>query len=586
LLKHLYNRISGILSISNYHLAGLNCRYSQSCPALFSLRNELKRHIPGCRVRISQLTINDPYYRTLQRLAAESGALFFSVYIWNHQYISRLLGDLARLHPLRPLIIGGPQAANLENLPVRCTRIDGEVEAIPADFYRDLRTGNLRPLYRAGPAGSFAAPYRPEDFAGHLRDRYIYYESSRGCPFGCSYCLSASSRGVRYKETTLVRAELEMILSHSPRLVKFVDRTFNDRPERALEIWRFLVGSAGKTRFHFEIAPDGFNEEMLAFLETVPLDLFQFEIGIQSTNAETLRAINRRMDVERALATIAALAAFDNIHLHVDLILGLPMENGDSFLNSFNRVFNQRPHQIQMGLLKVLPGTPMSRRAREFGLLYCGQPPYEILATAHLSPQEIARLHLFGVCVEAFYNTRFFNSFWEYLRRHNEDAGRFFMALTDECRYHDFFNRAPTQQLMAEILTALIATRPDSGLVREILRFDWLRSGNRHLPHFLISGSPAPDGNLRRALRRRLPLNLPGYYTYQTREEFFKRHRFAEFSAAALAELGLDDCGGSRYLCFSRETGSTVMKHGRVHLLPPEPDDGSEAGSAAGLQIP
>ncbi len=553
------------MSITKFHLVSLNCRYSHSCPALFYLREELNRNIPDCRVRISQLTINDPYYETLLRLAGSS-MLFFSVYIWNHASIRRLIGDLARLDSGRSIILGGPQAPYLENLPDQCTVVHGEIEGVDDSFYQDLKDQSLRAVYKATSVKSFCSPYRGDDFPNYLENRYIYYESSRGCPFSCSYCLSATSRGSRHQDVAVVKRELEQIVTHNPRIIKFVDRTFNDKPERALEIWQFLADRPGKTRFHFEIAPDRFTAEMMGFLETVPPDLFQFEVGIQSTNEKTLAAINRRMDVDQALANIGKLVSFDTIHLHADLILGLPYEDAVGFRESFNRVFATGPHHIQMGLLKILPGTPISGDAQKFGLIHCQEPPYEVLATNWLPHRELQELYYFGECVEAFYNNRYFSAIWRYLARKNEEPFQFFQDLLDLCHRHDFFNRAHTQKLMTAILFELLAGRPDKEIVHELLCYNWLGCGYRFLPDYFAINTTGINA-LRERLRRILPQNLPGLFTYQTRDEFFKKGIFLELSGEALAELGLSTAGRKEYVCFLPEQTTGVIKQNKVVLL-------------------
>jgi radical SAM superfamily enzyme YgiQ (UPF0313 family) len=312
-----------------FHIISINCRYSHSCLAQFYVRNELERHLPECPVVLSLFTINDPYYDTLLRITGEPArAIFFSVYIWNHIYVRRLIDDLEELQPDLPIILGGPQATLLTGLPAQCAVVRGEIEGLGGDelFYRDLAAGKLLPQYEAGESRSFPSPYRAQDFSGPLKNRQVYYESSRGCPFFCSYCLSSISKGVRHKPLETVKQELLELIAAQPMIIKFVDRTFNDDPVRALAIWQFLIEEAGAVKFHFEIAPDRFTGEMFDLLATVPCDLFQFEIGIQSCNSQTLATVNRRMDVERAGENIRCLVALDTIHLHVDLILGLPFE--------------------------------------------------------------------------------------------------------------------------------------------------------------------------------------------------------------------------------------------------------------------
>ncbi|MCI5121446.1 MAG: radical SAM protein, partial [Candidatus Electrothrix sp. AUS4] len=351
-----------------FHLVSINCRYSHSCLALFYVRNALEQHLPEQPLLFSQFTINDPYYATLLRISrTEAKAVFFSVYIWNHAFIRRLMHDLARLLPDLPIILGGPEAPALGELPKQCSLFLGEIEGAPQAFYQDLERGRLQAVYQAERTQNFPSPYRQEDFADALQHRQLYYESSRGCPFSCSYCLSSGSKGVRHKPVELVKEELTALIAADPMIIKLVDRTFNDHPERALAIWQFLIESAQQVRFHFEIAPDRFTEPMFDLLATVPCDQFQFEIGIQSCHEPTLSAVQRRMDLAAACHNIQRLLALDSIHLHVDLILGLPFETQASFRDSFNQVFRLAPHYIQLGLLKVLPETEIARRTEEFG---------------------------------------------------------------------------------------------------------------------------------------------------------------------------------------------------------------------------
>ncbi|MCL7489422.1 MAG: B12-binding domain-containing radical SAM protein [Desulfobulbaceae bacterium] len=555
--------------VRRYQLIGLNCRYSHSGLALFYVRHALEHHLPAAKVGMDLFTINDPYYDTLLRISSsKADALFFSVYIWNAQYVSRLVHDLAAIDPDRPIILGGPQAPFAGELPPCCTLAQGEVEGLPAGFYRDLDQGVLQPVYRAEPGHPFPFPYRDEDFTTLLPNRLVYYESSRGCPFRCSYCLSSVGRKVGHKDVETVRQELARILSHEPRIIKFVDRTFNDNPERALEIWRFLAEQHGRTRFHFEIAPDRFTGEMFDLLEKVGPDRFQFEIGMQSTNPETLDAVNRRMDVDIAAENISRLVRLDTIHLHVDLILGLPYETGESFRESFNRVFFLAPHYIQMGLLKVLPETPIRREAEEHGLVFCRQPPYEILANRWLDHRSLARLHLLCECVEAFYNNRWFRTLWKYINRGGEEPYSFFAGLLAVCEEHRFFDLSHTQELLARMLRTLAGQRSDQDLLVNLLRYDWLRCGHRFLPPFL---EDKPLAETRAMLRRDLPPSLEGLYDSRGRSEFFKRGVFLELSAEAVdyAEPGRGD--RPALACFLPEQTTGVIKHSRVVLLEARP---------------
>jgi radical SAM superfamily enzyme len=547
-----------------FHIISINCRYSHSCLAQFYVRNELERHLPEYPVVLSLFTINDPYYDTLLRITAKPArAIFFSVYIWNHVYVAKLIADLARLLPDLPIILGGPQATALTGLPPQCSVVQGEIEGVGGQFYRDLAAGKLLPQYEAKVSRSFPSPYRKQDFSGPLKNRQVYYESSRGCPFSCSYCLSSISKGVRYKTLETLKQELRELIAAQPMIIKFVDRTFNDDPVRALAIWQFLIKEAGAVKFHFEIAPDRFTGEMFDLLSTVDCDLFQFEIGIQSCNTQTLAAVNRRMDVDRAEENIRRLVALDTIHLHVDLILGLPFETRISFQQSFDRVFRLAPHYIQLGLLKVLPGTEMAERAAEFGLVFCSEPPYEVLETGWLDHAELRDLYEFCETVESFYNNRFFRSLWQYLIQSGEEPFRFFSTLLIRCRTHDFFQLARTQKLMNRILFECIQKRHDCDLLLELLRYDWLRCGHRTLPEYLELTS---QKDIRNRLRLELPQNLDGVFDYRSRMEFLKQAGFLELSGEAMEKVGLGS-SGSAVAAFLPEQEGGVMKHRKVLAL-------------------
>ena len=314
-------------------LVAVNGRFTHSSLALFHVRNELESHCPDIRTEILQLTIRDPYYEVLLDLSREQpDAVFFSAAVWNSDRVETLIADLHSLYPDCLLVVGGPQAEVVGRHAGEgvVTVVSGAVEAVGDSFYADLLQRKLQPHYGGSffhlADKNFVSPYRDEDFTTHLHNRNIYYESSRGCPFSCSYCLSSAENGTVHKDLEQVRRELDQIMHHEPSIVRFVDRTFNDIPERALALWHLVLEYEGETLFHFEIAPDRFSEEMFHFLAAVPPGRFQFEIGIQSTHEPTLDAIRRRIDPKTACETVARLAACNNIHLHADLILGLPFE--------------------------------------------------------------------------------------------------------------------------------------------------------------------------------------------------------------------------------------------------------------------
>ncbi len=565
-----------------YRIVALNCRYTHSCPGIFYVREMLLTHgvVENIKeIELLQLTINDPYYQTLLKVSeGEPEALFFSAYIWNGEYLRRLLCDLIKICPDLPLIIGGPQAEFLGKISQKCSLIIGGIEAVAPEFYQDLQRGELQPVYRCGAGGDFPFPYRRDDFGSHLQNRQILYESSRGCPFSCSYCLSSVSHRVFHKPVNKVEKELSIILKSNPPLIKFVDRTFNDKPARALAIWQFIVDwydkergktdTKAKTRFHFEIAPDRFNEELFAFLKTVKIGLFQFEIGIQSTDARVLTAINRKMEVNSALTAISRLAGSRNIHLHVDLILGLPEDTVESFANSFRQVFACCPHHIQMGLLKVLPATPLARDCHKYGLVHCQSPPYEILATTDMGAAEIRELYFFGKCVEKFHNNRYFLSFFNYLRNSQEDIFTFFSGLLQLCKKRGFFMRAATQELLNSLLTEYLAAckHKNMKILRELLVYDWLRTGHRFLCECLCTVSLA---DIRSELRSEMPQSMEPFFTARERNRFFKQGIFYKFSGETLVILGLSkrqDYSG--VVCFLPEKDLSLSRLNRCFILP------------------
>lgn len=549
-----------------FALIGFNCRFTHSCLSLFYLRQELLKNIDDVAININQFTINDPYYPTLMQISSlKADAFFFSVYIWNADIIKRIINDLVKIQPFSSFVLGGPQAIALQadDLPANTTVVDGEIEGIDPSFYVDLKNGSLGPRYQGARSEKFDSPFMADDFRDQLANRHIYYESSRGCPYSCSYCISSLEPGIRYKDMGKVRDELRAILAHKPLSLRFVDRTFNASAKRALDIWQFLRDEATETSFHFEIAPDLFSEEMFAFLQTIPPQLFDFEIGIQSTHEKTLAAINRKSSSRQALENLKRLVAINTVHLHVDLILGLPHETFASFGKSFNDIFSVGPHYIQMGLLKVLPRTPLSSQLEEFSLQHCLKPPYEVLSSRWLTHEELAELFWFGECVEAFYNNRYFRSFFGFLQRNGRDGFQFFLELLAFCRKHHFFSRAKTQLLMSEILADFIRHDPKRELLKELLIYDWLRCGHRFLPDHL---GPHLLKQLKDQLWRTLPQELPPFYHNVSRSNFFKQSLFVGFSGETLRELGLTE-GEEGVLCFLNAKENALLELNKVALL-------------------
>lgn len=558
----------------NIKLIAINARYSHSCLALFYLRNELEDKIPGADTEICQYTINDPYYVLLQRIAAgQHDYLFFSALIWNSDLTERLIEDLLVLSDRVHVVVGGPQAAVVcshFNDSDRVTCFIGEIEAASKDFFNDLKDFRLGKTYR----GSFLQlrekilpyPYRQDDFSRYLVNRAVYYESSRGCPFFCTYCLSSAEKGVYHKELDLVFNELGDILSHHPKTVRFIDRTFNDVPGRAIAIWNYIRGKNPDTLFHFEIAPDRFTDEMFSFLESVRPGLFQFEIGIQSTNPETLNAIRRPMASAQAGPVIRRLRRMENIHLHADLILGLPFETADSFSGSINDMFAMEPHYIQMGLLKLLPGTRVTEQAEEFGLKAEGRPPYAVFANRWMDAETLVDFFWIGECIEQCVNNRYFPSLWHYLVEKKEDMAALFVRLSS--RFHDqgYFWKAATQKTLCRLLLEEMDGRDDFDLIRELICFDWLRCGHRYLPEQLCYRSDSIDA-LRRDVYHRFPQEMDGVFTVPERKKFIKSSVFHEFSNQCLKQAGFSADQETALVCFYNQREDSVFRLNKIVVL-------------------
>ena len=555
-------------------LIGINARYSHSCLALFYLRNELEKYLPEVNAEICQFTINDPYYSLLQRLAAgQPDCLFFSALIWNSDLVERLVTDLLALEERILIVVGGPQAEIVGHNcgpHDRLTIFSGDIEAADPNFYNDLQESTLQPSYRASFLQSTGRaldyPYRDEDFTLHLPNRAVYYESSRGCPFFCSYCLSSSEKGLFHKDLDQVFRELDHILAHSPETVRFVDRTFNDNIDRALAIWRYLADRDPDTLFHFEIAPDRFTEQMFDFLARIRPGLFQFEIGIQSTHPETMEAIRRPIDSRAAGETIKRLRQNENIHLHADLILGLPHESKETFSMAINDIFAMRPHYIQMGLLKLLPGTEIRSQARDWEYKATAKPPYSVLANRWMDAETLRSLYWLGECVEQCVNNRYFPSLWTYLVSRGEDMAAFFGALAETFHAEDYFWKAATQKTLARLLLEQCRSRPDFFLIRELICYDWLRCGHRFLPDPLCYQETAVD-ELRRDLYHRLPQEIPRMFSARERKTFIKTSVFHYFSATALDQVGLSTRHDPALVCFLSEREKSVQGLNKVLLL-------------------
>lgn len=437
-------------------LVAVNAKYIHSNLAVYSLKayaDRYKEHIG-----ILELTINHPEEEILKEIYRQKAdVIAFSCYIWNINIVERVSEELKKLQPQARIWFGGPEVSydarqRLLKLPQLDGIMIGEGEQTfseLAGYYIDGRgrlfdiaglaykesaainepiTGGehddspIRDNFRTEappytntdqitftedrkPIALDELPFPYEDI-GMFRNRIIYYESSRGCPYSCSYCLSSIDRRVRFRSPHLVTGELKRFLEHRVAQVKFIDRTFNASKKHAMEIWRFIKeNDNGVTNFHFEIAADLLDEEELEFLATLRPGQIQLEIGVQSTNSDTIEAIHRRMDFDRLTGNVTRLREGRNIHQHLDLIAGLPKEGYESFERSFRDVYNLKPDQLQLGFLKVLKGSAMEEDSETYHIVYRNTAPYEVLMTDWLSYDEMLRIKSICEMVEIYYNS-------------------------------------------------------------------------------------------------------------------------------------------------------------------------------------
>lgn len=514
-------------------LVAVNAKYIHSNPAVYSLKRFAGEYTDA--VEIAEYTINNRMEDILEDIyRRKPDVIGFSCYIWNIGMVEKLMEELHKLLPALPVFLGGPevtydadkllrkypyltgifigegeatfaqvvkyyvknaQAAG-EEMPPGKQSVAGEeanvpdeepesLEDIPGLMLRSGMTPTRKPLNLTD------VPFLYDDMAP-FTNRIIYYETQRGCPFRCSYCLSSIDKTVRFRNIEVVKKELAFFLEKKVKQVKFVDRTFNCNHDHAMAIWQYLYEhDNGVTNFHFEIAGDILREDEIALVAKMRPGLVQFEIGVQSTNTDTLREIRRVMDIEKLKQVVAALKAAHNVHIHLDLIAGLPYENYDSFARSFDDVYAMEPDQLQLGFLKVLKGSYMAEMAESYGLAYTDYAPYEVLYTNWLSFTEVCRLKRIEEMVEIYYNSgQFAHSLPVMIADFGKGAFAFYEALAAFYEEQGFFVETPSRIYRYQALLSFAKTiHPEhEELYKELLIFDlYVRENLKSRPDF------APD---------------------------------------------------------------------------------------------
>ncbi|MDO5408937.1 MAG: DUF4080 domain-containing protein [Lachnospiraceae bacterium] len=506
-------------------LVAVNAKYIHSNLAVYSLSAYAKAK--GLDTEIAEYTINHQMESVLRDIYRKRPrAIGFSCYIWNMDFIKELAEELHKLLPQVPIWLGGPEVSwNPEERLLEMPFVTGIMLGEGEETFVQLAAGYASRSCEAGNCASGSCEAWEAEISGlcirdrlgnpvrtakrellsmdslifpyqHMSDyenRIIYYETSRGCPFSCSYCLSSVEKKLRFRSLSLVFEELDFFLREKTAQVKFVDRTFNCRHEHAYAIWKYILEhDNGITNFHFEISADLLREEDFALFAGMRQGLIQLETGVQTTNPETIRAIGRTMNLEKVAQNTERVRRGHNIHQHLDLIAGLPKEDLNSFKKSFNDVYAMKPDQLQLGFLKVLHGTRMEREKKEHGLVYRTHPAYEILYTRWLSYDDILQLKNVEETLEEYYNSGQFTVTLSYIMPFFETPFDFYVRFGDFLRaegYRDVNqNRVGRYRALRHFLKETLREKEGffEELLDELLTFDYcLREKLNRVPEFV-----------------------------------------------------------------------------------------------------
>ena len=504
-------------------LAACNAKYIHSNLAVYNLRAYAEQYQDNILLR--EYTINqqkDDIMRDIYKSGAD--VVCFSCYIWNISFVKELLQDLAKIMPDTDFWTGGPEVSFHamefleENSYVKGVMVgEGEETFLElVKYYAEsehISEQITKPAEKNVSLTSITGiVYRDSEGIHHngwreiidlnqvpfayknMKDfthKIVYYESSRGCPFSCSYCLSSVDKKLRFRSLELVKKELQFFIDQKVPQVKFVDRTFNCRHEHAMAVWTYIKEhDNGITNFHFEVSADLLSEEELTLMESMRPGLIQLEIGVQSTNPDTIQAIHRTMSLERLRTTVGRIHGYGNIHQHLDLIAGLPYEDYESFHRSFNDVYAMRPQQLQLGFLKVLKGSHMMEMTKEYGIRYKSREPYEVLYTNWLSYEEVLRLKMVESMVEVYYNSGQFQNTLEYLEGCFSDPFCFYEALGLFYERKGYEEISHSRIRRYEILLEFLQEYPEISrdAVADRMMFDlYLRENLKSRPSFASS---------------------------------------------------------------------------------------------------
>ncbi len=495
-------------------LVACNAKYIHSNLAVYDLQAYASDYAD--HIVLKEYTINQQKDDIMRDIYLEHpDVVCVSCYIWNLSFVKELMADLIKILPGADFWAGGPEVSYdaekflTENSEFKGVMVGEGEETFKelAGYYVEKNPQNLKDMtgicYRDGDQiihngwrqimDLSSIPFIYKDLS-EFKNRIIYYESSRGCPFSCSYCLSSIDKKLRFRDTETVKKELQFFIDNKVPQVKFVDRTFNCKHDHAMAIWKYInEHDNGVTNFHFEISADLLREEELQEMSTMRPGLIQLEIGVQSTNPDTIKAIHRTMDFEKLKGIVDRIHSFGNIHQHLDLIAGLPYEDYDSFRHSFNDVYELKPQQLQLGFLKVLKGSHMMEMCREYGIVYKTQEPYEVLSTKWLDYDHVLKLKTVENMVEVYYNSGQFQNTLEYLEKFFPDAFSIYERLGSFYMEKGYGDVSHTRMRRYEILLEFLEDVPEISMdqVKDQMVYDlYLRENLKSRPGFARDQKP------------------------------------------------------------------------------------------------
>lgn len=495
-------------------LVACNAKYIHSNLAVYDLQAYASDYAD--HIVLKEYTINQQKDDIMRDIYLEHpDVVCVSCYIWNLSFVKELMADLIKILPGADFWAGGPEVSYdaekflTENSEFKGVMVGEGEETFKelAGYYVEKNPQDLKNMtgicYRDGDQiihngwrqimDLSSIPFIYKDLS-EFKNRIIYYESSRGCPFSCSYCLSSIDKKLRFRDTETVKKELQFFIDNKVPQVKFVDRTFNCKHDHAMAIWKYInEHDNGVTNFHFEISADLLREEELQEMSTMRPGLIQLEIGVQSTNPDTIKAIHRTMDFEKLKGIVDRIHSFGNIHQHLDLIAGLPYEDYDSFRHSFNDVYALKPQQLQLGFLKVLKGSHMMEMCREYGIVYKTQEPYEVLSTKWLDYEHVLKLKTVENMVEVYYNSGQFQNTLEYLEKFFPDAFSIYERLGSFYMEKGYGDVSHTRMRRYEILLEFLEDVPEISMdqVKDQMVYDlYLRENLKSRPGFARDQKP------------------------------------------------------------------------------------------------